>query len=218
MIKVILAEDHHLVRAGIRSLLERAPDIKIIGEAENGMEAIQMAQQLTPDVVVMDINMPHLNGIAAIKQMQEQSITANVVILSMYSDATLVRQAIDSGAKGYVLKQSVSAELPLAVRAAAQGKSYLCMAVADDVLQDYRVLREQSGATNPIDALTSRERQVFQLIAEGQTNREAAQIMNLSERTVEKHRANLMEKMALTDLTDLIKSAIKHGIISIHDE
>lgn len=215
MINVILAEDHHLVRAGIRALLEKVPDIQIIGEAENGYQAVELAQQMTADVVIMDINMPHLNGIDATTAICQQESPPHVVILSMYSDSALIRQALDSGAKGYLLKHSVTEELLLAIRAAVRGESYLCAGVASIVLEDYRDLLKTTDASTPFDMLTSRERQVLQLIAEGKTNREAAQIMNISERTVEKHRANLSEKLGMHDLAGLIKIAIKHGLITL---
>ncbi len=217
MIKVILAEDHHMVRAGIHALLDRAHDIDVVGEAENGMQVIQLVQQLTPDVVVMDINMPHLNGLDATKQIKESFSSTKVVILSMYSDRTLIRRALESGAKGYLLKHSVTEELLLAVRAAAIGKSYICTEVADQVLVDYQGFLNMSDDQLPIDLLTSRERQVLQLIAEGHTNREAALVMNISERTVEKHRAHMMEKLEVQDLAGLIKVALKNGLISLDE-
>lgn len=213
MIRVILAEDHHLVRQGLRSLLEKVTDIEIVAEAENGQEAVKLAEQLTPEVLVMDIAMPRLNGIQAAEQIRSLGIMTQVVILSMYSDETLVRQALRCGVRGYLLKRSVKEELLLAIRAARQGEIYLSPAISEMVMSDFLNGRADSDAASAFDRLSSREREVLQLIAEGHTNKHIAQVLNVSVKTVEKHRTNLMAKLNVHDLPGLVRIAIKHGLI-----
>lgn len=216
MIRVILAEDHHLVRQGIRALLERADDIEIVGEAADGQEAIGLVQRLAPDVLVIDIAMPRLTGIQAVERIRALNATTQVVILSMYSDETLVRQALRNGAKGYLLKRSVAEELLLAVRAASQGDIYLSPEISGPVLAD--LLTPQADAeVSKFHRLTPREREVLQLIAEGHTNRAIAQLMKVSVKTVEKHRANLMSKLGVNDVAGLVRIAIKHGLIFLDE-
>jgi DNA-binding NarL/FixJ family response regulator len=217
MIRVILADDHNLVRQGISALLEKADDIEIVAQAENGQEAVNLSKNLSPDVLVMDINMPRLNGIQAVEQLNTLGLDTRVVILSMHSDKTLVRQALRNGARGYLLKRSVMEELLLAVRAAYRGELYLSPAVSDAVLNDYLTGRGELEPESAFDQLSSREREVLQLIAEGYTNRAIAQAMHISIKTVEKHRANLMVKLNVQDLAGLIRVALRHGLIFFED-
>jgi DNA-binding NarL/FixJ family response regulator len=212
-IRVIIADDHHLVRQGIRALLEKADDIEVIAEAADGQEAVELVERLAPDVLVMDIAMPRLNGNQATGRIRALGAVTQVVILSMYSDETLVRQALRSGAKGYLLKRSVTEELLLAVRAASRGEIYLSPAISGSIVADFLTLQTDADASSPLERLTPREREVLQLISEGHTNSAIAQVLTISMKTVEKHRANLMSKLKVHDLAGLMRVAIKHGLI-----
>lgn len=212
MIRVIVVDDHHLVRQGIKALLAQAPDIQIIGEAEDGQAALELIQRSPPDVVVADIAMPRLNGVQMIRHIKKMGVDTLVVILSMYSDETLVRQAIKNGAAGYLLKSSVAEELLLAIRAAAKGNVYLSPEVSRALVDEY-MSGETHAETTPLDSLTPRESQVFQLVVEGNSNTQIAKNLDLSPKTVEKHRASLMNKLGVTDLPGLMRVAIKHKII-----
>ncbi len=212
MIRVLIAEDHHLVRQGIRALLEKAEDIQVVGEAKDGQEAVEMAEHLTPDVVVMDLAMPRMNGNLATERIHALRLECQVVILSMYSDETLVRQALRSGAKGYLLKHSVTEELLLAVRAACRGETFLSSAVSGNLVANVLTQGEFDEA-EPFERLSAREKQVLKLVAEGRTNNAIAQIMNVSVKTVEKHRSSLMAKLNVHDMAGLVRIAMKHGLI-----
>jgi DNA-binding NarL/FixJ family response regulator len=213
MIRIILAEDHHLVRHGIRSLLEAAQDIAVVAEADNGQEAVNLVRELSPDVLVTDINMPRLSGIQAAEQIRELDLSTRVVILSMHADPVLVRQALRYGVKGYLLKHSLTDELLLGVRAAARGETFLCPGVSDLVMADFLAASDRSETTNGFDQLSAREREVLKLVAEGHTNKAIAEMMHVSIKTVEKHRANLMAKLNIQDLAGLIRVALKHHLI-----
>lgn len=217
MIRVILAEDHNLVRQGIRSLLEKADDIEVVAEAENGQEAINLTGELTPDVLVTDINMPRLNGIQAAEQIRELGLPTRVVILSMHSDETLVRQALRIGVRGYLLKRSVTEELLLAVRAVYRGETFLCPGISEMVMADFLARQPRSDGISDFDRLSPREREILKLIAEGYTNRAIAEAIHVSIKTVEKHRANLMTKLNIQDLAGLIRIALKHGLIFLDE-
>lgn len=211
--KLILADDHHLIRQGLRSLLEKSDDINIIAEAENGQEAVTLTERLKPDVLVMDIAMPRLNGIQAAEQIRGLGLKTQVVILSMHFDETLVRQALRSGVRGYLLKNSVVEELLLAIRAAGRGEIYLSPAISEIVVSDLMAGQNAS----PFEQLSAREREVLKLIAEGATNKTIAEAMNISIKTVEKHRTNLMSKLNVHDLVGLVRIAIKHGLIFVNE-
>jgi DNA-binding NarL/FixJ family response regulator len=217
VIRVIVADDHHLVRQGIRALLEKADDIEVVGEAADGQEAVELVKRLAPDVLVMDIAMPRLNGNQALGRVRALGVAPQVVILSMYSDETLVRQALRNGARGYLLKRSVTEELLLAVRAASRGEIYLSPAISRSIVADYLTLQKDADACSLFERLTPREREVLQLIAEGHTNNAIAQILKLSVKTVEKHRSNLMSKLNVHDLAGLIRVAIKHGMVFLDE-
>lgn len=217
MIRVILADDHHLVRQGLRSLLEKSDDIKIVAEAENGQEAVALTERLTPEVLVMDIAMPRLNGIQAAEQIRGLGLKTQVVILSMHFDETLVHQALRSGVRGYLLKNSVVEELLLAIRAAGRGEIYLSPAISEIVVTDLMTGQGDLRTASPFDQLSSREREVLKLIAEGATNKTIAETMNISVKTVEKHRTNLMTKLNVHDLVGLVRVAIKHGLIFLDE-
>jgi DNA-binding NarL/FixJ family response regulator len=217
VIRVIVADDHHLVRQGIRSLLEKADDIEVVGEAAHGQEAVELVERLAPDVLVMDIAMPRLSGTQAAGRVRALGAATQVVMLSMYSDETLVRQALRNGARGYLLKRSVTEELLLAIRAASRGEIYLSPAISRSIVADYLTLQKDADACSPFERLTPREREVLQLIAEGHTNNAIAQILKLSVKTVEKHRSNLMSKLNVHDLAGLIRVAIKHGMVFLDE-
>jgi two-component system response regulator NreC len=208
MIRILLADDHALVRHGFRMILAAQPDMEIAGEAGNGREAVELTQKLKPDVVVMDVTMPELNGIEATRRLIELSPRTRVLALSMHKDNVYVREILRAGARGYLLKDSADADLIAAVRAVAKGEGYLSPGVSDAVLSDYR-----RHVTDPLDLLTTREREVLQLIAEGKTNKEIATSLNLSVYTVEAHRGRVMEKLNLHSTGELVRFAVRSGLI-----
>jgi DNA-binding NarL/FixJ family response regulator len=216
MIDVVIADDHHLVRKGIRALLESAPDIRVVGEAATGQEAIELSEKLKPHVVVMDLSMPRMDGAQASERILSLSLPTQVVILSMHSDTVLAQQLLRQGVKGYLLKHSIAEELPLAVRSACQGQVYLSPAISESLLSTLMTPMAET-AENPADLLSSREREVLQLIAEGYTNNAIAEALTISVKTVEKHRANLMAKLKVHDLAGLICAAIRHGLIFLEN-
>jgi DNA-binding NarL/FixJ family response regulator len=207
-IRILLADDHAVVRQGFKMILAAQPDMEIVGEAANGREAVELAEQLRPDVVVMDVSMPELNGIEATRRLASLVPRARVVALSMHKDSVYVREILRAGARGYLLKDSGAADLVAAIRAVASGESYLSPAVSNAVLDDYR-----QHATNPIDLLTSREREVLQMLAEGKTNKEIAGVLNLSVYTVDAHRGRIMEKLNLHSIGELVRFAVRNGLI-----
>jgi len=213
MIRIILADDHNLVRQGIRALLEKPGDMEVIGETQDGMEAIEMVQKLKPDILVMDIGMPRLNGIQATEKIKSLNLPTRIVILSMHSSELLVRKALAAGAKGYLLKRSVTEELLLAVRSVNLGQIYLSPHISAFVTEGFLSQGNQQQEGSPIERLTAREREVLQLIAEGYTNQSIAQMLSIAVSTVERHRANLMSKLDVHDVSGLTRLAIQHGVI-----
>jgi DNA-binding NarL/FixJ family response regulator len=213
-IRILLADDHTILRDGIRALLEDQQDIEVIGEAEDGQSAVKMAAQLDPDIVIMDIAMPLLNGLEATRHIRRDSPQVKVLILTMHENEEYIRQVLAAGAFGYVLKDAAARDLMGAIRAVYNGEAVLSPAVTRLVIEDYL----RWGDIQPMDAsneLTSREREVLQLIAEGYTNKEIAEILCLSIKTIQSHRTNLMSKLDLHDRGDLIKYAIQKKIIEI---
>jgi len=207
-IYILLADDHAVVRQGFKMILGAQPDMEIVGEAGNGREAVELAERLQPDVVVMDVAMPELNGIEATRRLQDSAPRARVLALSMHKDSVYVREILRAGARGYLLKDSGAADLVAAVHAVARGEGYLSPAVSDAVLNDYR-----KHVTDPIDLLTSREREVLQMIAEGKTNKEIAGVLNLSVYTVDAHRGRIMEKLNLHSVNELVRFAVRNGLV-----
>jgi len=217
MIRVIVADDHHLVRQGIRSLLEQASDIEVIGEAGDGLEAIELAQRLKPDVIVMDIVMPYLNGTQAAERLRQLPHPPRVILLSMYSDPTLIQQALKSGVRGYLLKRCVVEELLLAVRAAARGEIYLSPTISTMLVNGDAGVTSQPSGNPSLQRLTPREVEVLKLIAEGKTSARIGQLLGISEKTVEKHRSSLMEKLDIHDIAGLVRFAIKNQLVELDD-
>ncbi len=215
MIRVVIADDHHLARQGIRALLERAADIRVIGAASDGYEAVEIIGKLIPDVAVLDVVMPKLNGTEVVHRVRQLGLKTQTVMLSMYSDEAFVRQSLRHGAKGYLLKRSVTEELLRAGRAANRDEAYLSPEISRYLVSDLVASVGISPEASPMDALTSREREVLQLVAEGNTNNAIAKQLDLSEKTVEKHRTNLMSKIGARDVTGLVRFAIKHRLISL---
>ena len=213
MITVVVADDHRLVREGIRALLERAHDIKVLGEADDGDQAVELVAELAPDALVMDITMPGTNGLEAAARLRESSPDTSVVILSMHSDPAMVRRAMDAGARGYVVKGAAAEELLLAVRAAKQGAIYLSPAVSA-ILNDPTEPTELLAQT---DSLTSREKEVVGLIGDGMTNRAIAHQLGVSIKTVERHRSNLMAKLDVHSVVGLVRVGVKLGLIKLED-
>ena len=207
-IRILLADDHAVVRHGFKMILSAQSDMEIVGEAGNGREAVDLAAELRPDVVVMDVAMPELNGIEATRRLTAANPHARVLALSMHKDSVYVREILRAGARGYLLKDSGPADLVAAVRAIASGEGYLSPAVSDAVLNDYR-----KHVTNPIDLLSSREREVLQMLAEGKTNKEIAVILNLSVYTVDAHRGRIMEKLNLHSINELVRFAVRNGLV-----
>jgi two-component system, NarL family, response regulator NreC len=218
VIRVAVADDHHLVREGIRALLEKAGDIEVVGEAVDGADAVELVQSVVPDVLLIDIAMPRLNGIQALEQLRARGATTKVVVLSMYSDETLVRQALQKGARGFLLKGSVSEEMLLAIRAACRGAIYLSPVISDALLADVSTVRTDAGAAGSLEQLTAREREILQLVSKGHTNSEMATQLAISVKTVERHRTNLMAKLKAHNLVELIRIGIKQGLIPLQDE
>jgi two-component system response regulator NreC len=212
-IRVLLADDHNLMRRGLRLMVEQQPDLVVLGEAEDGRQAVTLAASLKPDVAVLDIGMPNLNGIEAAKQITDGESGAAVVILSMHADETYILRALKAGARGYLLKDSAESDLVRAIRSVAEGKSFFSPAVSKVLLEDYVKKLQRTGSEDSYDLLTPREREILQLIAEGKSNKDVANLLNLSVYTVETHRANLMEKLKLKSVPELILYAVRKGII-----
>jgi two-component system, NarL family, response regulator NreC len=207
-VRILLCDDHAVVRHGFRLILSVQKDFDVIGEAVNGREAVEKAEALHPDVVVMDVTMPELNGIEATRRLAECAPRARVLALSMHKDAVYVREILRAGARGYLLKDSGEQDLVAAVRAVANGEGYLSPGVSECVLSDYR-----KHVSDPIDLLTSREREVLQLIAEGKTNKEIANLLGLSVYTVEAHRGKIIDKLNLHSTGELVRFALRNGLI-----
>lgn len=206
-IKILLADDHTIVRQGLKLILSSQSDLQVVGEAANGHETVELAQQLKPDVVLLDVAMPELNGIEATRRMMEVNPRLRILVLSMHKEAVYVREILKAGARGYLLKDVIDTELLNAVRSVARGDGYISPAVSGALLSDYR-----QNVTDPADLLTKREREVLQLIAAGKTNKEVAAQLNLSVYTVDSHRGKIMEKLNLHSTGELVRFAIKNGL------
>jgi DNA-binding NarL/FixJ family response regulator len=213
---ILLADNHTLVRAGIRALLEQIPNVVVVGEAADGREAIKMVEQHRPNLVLMDITMPVMNGLEATVRIVKDFPQTRVVMLSVHTDEEYVLQALRAGAAGYLLKDSGRAELEIAVAAVARNETYLSPAVSRHVVGDY-VRRTGSGTEGRLETLTPRQREILQLIAEGKSTKEIASILDVSVKTVETHRAQLMERLDIHDVAGLVRYAIRTGIVTADD-
>lgn len=212
-ITVLLVDDHRLLREGIRSLLEKSGDVEVVGEASEGGEAVAKAQSLSPDVVLMDITMPGMNGLEATRQIKALRPNIKVLILSMHESNQYISQFLRSGASGYVLKDSAASDLVGAIQAVSQGDAFLYPSIARRLLEEYLQKAQAGEERESYDGLTGREREVLRMIAEGRSNKEIADVLSLSVRTVQAHRANLMGKLHMHDRTELVRYAIRKGLI-----
>ncbi len=213
-IRILLADDHTVMRRGLRLLLEQQADFQVVGEADDGRQAVELAASLHPDVAVLDIGMPQLNGIEATQKIVTADPAIAVVVLSMHSDETYVLRALKAGAKGYLLKSSAEADLIQGVRAVAEGKSFFSPVIGRMLLEDYMRQVAKREVEDSYDLLTPREKEILQLVAEGRTNKEVANILKVSVYTVESHRGSILEKLNLHSVPELILYAVRKGIIS----
>lgn len=211
-LRVILADDHTLVRAGLRSLLGQLPEVEVVAETGDGREVLALVPQHRPHIVLMDITMPGMNGLEATAQLRKDYPGVKVVILSMHASEEYVLQALRAGAAGYLLKDSATLELALALEAVARGETYLSPPISRQVVENY--LRRVGEDVRPLAALTARQREILQLIAEGASTKEIARRLELSVKTVESHRAQLMERLGIHDVAGLVRFAIRHGLVS----
>ncbi|MBS3734880.1 MAG: response regulator transcription factor [Phycisphaerae bacterium] len=208
-IDVLLADDHRMVREGLATLLRRESDIRVVGECGDGLRVAEEVRRTEPDVAVLDIMMPRLNGLDACRELRRRDGSLAILILTMYDDEQFIARAFDYGASGYLLKEAVGQRLAEAVRAVARGEIYLGPGIPRDVVQ-----RARDGESDPYEKLTTRERQVLHLIAEGKTNRQIAEELKLALKTIDTHRSHLMRKLDIHDQTNLVKFAIRRGLVS----
>lgn len=211
-ITILLADDHAVVRKGIQLIAQSEPDLEVVGTAKDGREAVELFQELRPDVIILDYSMPGLNGVEAAAQISKLDCTASLIMLSMHSDETYIMRAISAGVRGYVSKESAEDEIVAAIRAVSARKPYLSSAIAQRLLSS-SVERSGSAPRDPYDSLTNREKEILQLVAEGKTNKEVASILNLSPHTIETHRTNLMQKLNLHSVVELVIYAVRRRLI-----
>jgi two-component system, NarL family, response regulator NreC len=213
-IRILLADDHTVVRDGLRALLEKQPDMTVVAEASDGRDSIRLAEEQSPDVVVMDIGMPSLSGIEATRRILAANPRTAVVMLSMHQDESYVLRSLKAGAKGYLLKDSLRGDVIDAIRAVAQGRSFLTRKVRRMLQEDYVRQMESRGLDDSYDLLTDREREVLHMVAEGKSNKEVAGLLNISPTTVETHRAHILQKLGIHSVPELILYAVRKGIVS----
>jgi two-component system, NarL family, response regulator NreC len=212
--RILLADDHLVVRKGLRFVLDREPDMEVVGEAGDGRQAVELVEELTAEIVVMDIAMPRLGGIDATAQICKKHPNVSVIILSMYSDEEYIVRALSAGAKGYLLKDSAEEELVSAVRSVAIGRPFFSPAIANMLLDDYLRQLQQRGLTDSYELLSDREKEVIHLVAEGKTNKEVATILEISPYTVETHRNRIMQKLNLHNTAEIVLYAVRKKIIA----
>ena len=212
--RIVLADDHTILRHGLRLVLERQPEFCVVGEASNGREAVDLVIQENPDVVIMDIAMPLLNGIEAAKRIHEERLRTAVVILSMHSDESYILKALRAGARGYLLKDSAETDLIQAVRAVCTGKAFFSPAVSKVLADDYLQQIQRQGVEDRYDLLTARERELLQLVAELKSTKDIASLLGVSPHTIDTHRAHLLQKLNLHSIPELILYAIRKGVVS----
>lgn len=212
-IRVLLADDHSLFRAGVHALLSNIDGVEVVGEADSGRKALDMVRARTPDVVLMDIAMPEMNGLETTTRVTKEFPGVRVIMLSMHAGEEYVMQALRAGASGYLLKDAATSELELAVRAVARGETYLTPTISKRVIDDY--LMRTTGSQGPVDQLTKRQREILQLIAKGYTSKEMAQMLALSPKTIETHRTQLMKQLDIHDVAGLVRYAIRVGLVTL---
>lgn len=212
-VRILLADDHHLVRTGLRALLQSLPDIEVVGETGDGREAIELVRTRAPNIVLMDIAMPGLNGLDATARVVGEFPQTRVIILSMHASEEYVKQALRAGATGYLLKNAAPEELGLAIQAVTRGETWLSPAISRLVVEEY--LGARGDDTGPLAQLTPRQREILQLITEGKTTKQIAAALAVSVKTVETHRAQLMERLGIHDVAGLVRYAIRHGLVQI---
>lgn len=217
-IRVVLADDHDILREGLKALLTIQGGVEIVGEATTGRQAVELAERLLPDVILLDLSMPELDGFEACRRIRAHQPQVRVLILTMHEREDYLHQALEAGASGYLVKRAAAAELRLAIRAVAQGETFLSPSVARTLVQSYLALREEAApaearAAAPYEQLSTREREILKLVAEGHTNQEIADQLVLSVKTVQAHRAHVMEKLGLRDLTHLVRYAVGRGLV-----
>ncbi len=212
-IRVLLADDHSLFRAGVHALLSSVEGVEVVGEADSGRKALDMVRARTPDVVLMDIAMPEMNGLETTTRVTKEFPSVRVIMLSMHAGEEYVMQALRAGASGYLLKDAATSELELAVRAVARGETYLTPTISKRVIDDY--LMRTTGSQGPVDQLTKRQREILQLIAKGYTSKEMAQMLSLSPKTIETHRTQLMKQLDIHDVAGLVRYAIRVGLVTL---
>jgi two-component system response regulator NreC len=212
--RVLIADDHGVVRKGLRLLLEQYPEIVVVGEASNGREATTMAATLSPEIVVMDVAMPLLNGIEAAEQILKDNSQVGIIMLTMHADESYVMRALHVGVKGYLLKESAEKDLLSAIKTVTQGKPFFSRAIGETLLEDYVRVLKQKGLSDTFDLLTPREKEVLQLLAEGKTNKDVATTLDISPYTVESHRTNLMQKLNLHNTAEIVLYAVRKKLIT----
>jgi two-component system, NarL family, response regulator NreC len=211
--RVLIADDHGIVRQGLRALLEKSPEISVVGEASDGREAVRLTAELRPNIVVMDIAMPLLNGVDATSQILGRDPDIKVIILSMHSDESYILRALSAGAKGYLLKDSAEGDILPAVETVAKGRPYFSPVIASTLLEEYLQAMRKNHVRDSFDLLTDREKEVLQLLAEGKSNKEVAALLNLSPYTIESHRTSLMQKLNLHNTAEIVLYAVRKNII-----
>lgn len=212
--RIVLADDHSLVRRGMRSLLEAEPDLRIVGEAADGREALKLCESLEPDIAILDVAMPQLNGLEVAAQAIKLVPELKVIMLSMYADESYIVRALLAGAKAYLLKEATEGDLVAAVRAVSEGKSFFSPAISRILAENYVRQLQQRGQQDSWELLTAREREVLQLLAEGKTNKEVATVLNIGVSTVETHRNKIMQKLGLRNFAELVIYAVRKGVVA----
>jgi two-component system, NarL family, response regulator NreC len=212
-VKVLIADDHGVVRKGLRLLLEEHSELEVVGEAANGREVVKLAADLSPDIILMDVAMPLLNGIEAAEQIRKVNSDIGIVMLTMHADESYVLRALNVGVKGYLLKESAEEDLFRAVKAVSQGKPFFSPAITQTLLEDYMRVLKQEGLSDTFELLTPREKEVLQLLAEGKTNKDVAAILDVSLYTVESHRTNLMQKLNLHNTAEIVLYAVRKNLV-----
>ena len=213
-LRVLLGDDHRLLRHGLRKILEEKRELEVVGEAGDGREAVKLAVALTPDVAILDIGMPLLNGIEATRQIVRRVPSCKVLILSMHADEPYIARALQAGARGYLLKDSAGTDLLRAVAAVAAGKAFFSSVISQSMINDYVRRVADASIVDPYESLSEREREIFQLIAEGHSNKDVALILSISPATVETHRARILQKLDVHNTAELVLYAVRKGVIS----